>query len=93
MIAAGGFEPDTAEAAVEAGVLDAVVFGRHFVSNPDLPKRIKEGLPLAAYDRNTFYTFDRHGYTDYPPYAVASAVNQAYMSSGLHGDDELVVTT
>jgi predicted SnoaL-like aldol condensation-catalyzing enzyme len=38
------------------------------VANPDLPKRIKLGLPLNKYDRATFYTFDSHGYTDYPYY-------------------------
>jgi N-ethylmaleimide reductase len=68
IIAAGGFEPDSAEAIVEKGDSDLVAFGRHFVANPDLPKRIKFGLPLNAYDRATFYTFDSHGYTDYPFY-------------------------
>jgi N-ethylmaleimide reductase len=68
IIAAGGFEPDTAETVVEKGDADLVVFGRHFVSNPDLPKRIKLALPLNPYDRNTFYTFDARGYTDYPLY-------------------------
>jgi N-ethylmaleimide reductase len=66
IIAAGGFEPDSAEAIVEKGDADLVTFGRYFVSNPDLPKRIKLGLPLNDYDRATFYTFDAHGYTDYP---------------------------
>ncbi len=68
IISAGGFEPDTAEATVEKGDTDLVAFGRHFISNPDLPKRIKLGLPLSDYDRKTFYTFDFHGYTDYPFY-------------------------
>ena len=66
LIAAGGFEPDTAESAVASGTLDAVAFGRYFVSNPDLPCRIKDHLPLSRYDRGTFYTFDALGYTDYP---------------------------
>ena len=66
LIAAGGFEPDTAEAAVASGLLDAVAFGRHFVANPDLVRRIRHGSPLNRYDRTTFYTFDAHGYTDYP---------------------------
>ena len=66
IIAAGGFEPDTAEAAVRDGDADLVAFGRHFVANPDLPKRIRLGLPLNAHDRHTFYTFDARGYTDYP---------------------------
>jgi N-ethylmaleimide reductase len=71
LISAGGFEPDTAEAAVAAGTLDAVAFGRYFVSNPDLPRRIENHLPLAKYDRDTFYTFDAHGYIDYPAYDSA----------------------
>ena len=74
MIAAGGFEPDTAEQAVSTGTLEAVAFGRHFVSNPDLPQRIAEHLELTPYDRSTFYTFDEVGYTDYPVYAPAVAV-------------------
>jgi N-ethylmaleimide reductase len=72
IIAAGGFEPDTAEAAVEEGDADLIAFGRHFVANPDLPKRIRLGLPLNAYHRDTFYTFDARGYTDYPFYEQRS---------------------
>ena len=79
IIAAGGFEPGTAEEVVEKGDADLVAFGRYFLANPDLPKRIRLGLPLNAYDHNTFYTFDAQGYTDYPFYeqrseAVTSAV-------------------
>jgi N-ethylmaleimide reductase len=66
ILAAGGFEPETAEAAVESGVADAVSFGRHFVANPDLPLRIREGFALTPYDRDTFYTFKDVGYNDYP---------------------------
>jgi N-ethylmaleimide reductase len=65
IIAAGGFEPGTAEEVVKNGDAAMVAFGRHFLANPDLPKRIRLGLPLNAYDRNTFYTFDAQGYTDY----------------------------
>jgi N-ethylmaleimide reductase len=68
IMAAGGFEPDSAEAIVKSGDADLVSFGRYFVSNPDLPFRIERGLPLNRYDRDTFYTFDARGYTDYPPY-------------------------
>jgi N-ethylmaleimide reductase len=73
IIAAGGFEPDTAEAIVEKDDADLVTFGRYFISNPDLPKRIKLGLPLNDYDRDTFYTFDARGYTDYPFYGEQAA--------------------
>jgi N-ethylmaleimide reductase len=71
LIAAGGFEPDTAEEIITRGTVDAIAFGRYFVSNPDLPRRIREGLPLSEYDRKTFYTFDARGYTDYPKYDIA----------------------
>jgi N-ethylmaleimide reductase len=66
IFAAGGFNPETAEDIIEKGDADVVVFGRLFISNPDLPKRIKLGLPLNAYDRATFYGGDAHGYVDYP---------------------------
>src|SRR5271170_3525630 len=66
IVAAGGFHPDTAEAIVANGDADAVAFGRLFLSNPDLPERIRTGAKLNDYDRTTFYTFEAHGYTDYP---------------------------
>lgn len=68
IIAAGGFEPDSAEAILERGDADLAAFGRHFISNPDLPERIRQGLPLSPYDRDTFYTFEAKGYSDYPAY-------------------------
>ncbi len=72
VIDAGGFDPDAAEEILERGDADAVAFGRHFIANPDLPKRFKLGLPLNPHDRNTFYGGDRHGYTDYPVYQSAA---------------------
>jgi N-ethylmaleimide reductase len=73
IIAAGGFEPNSAEAIVEQGDADLVAFGRLFIANPDLPERIRLGLPLNAYDRETFYGGDQHGYTDYPFYDARPA--------------------
>src|SRR6202011_3726387 len=37
LIAAGGFEANTAEATVSKGDADLIAFGRHFIANPDLP--------------------------------------------------------
>ena len=68
IVANGGFEPESAAAAIDQGDADAISFGRYFISNPDLPWRIREELPLASYDRDTFYTFEAKGYTDYPSY-------------------------
>ncbi len=71
LMAAGGFTPATAAKALEAGYYDMIAFGRWFISNPDLPDRIRSGADLNIYDRETFYkaTFEgggSMGYTDYP---------------------------
>jgi N-ethylmaleimide reductase len=66
LISAGGHTPESAKADVESGVADAVAFGRYFISNPDLPERIRNGVALNKYDRSTFYGGAEKGYTDYP---------------------------
>lgn len=65
-LANGGFDPSHARAAIEAGHADGIVFGRHFLANPDLPERIRRGASLTAPDPTTFYGGDAKGYTDYP---------------------------
>ena len=50
-----------------------VAFGRMFIANPDLPRRLRDGLPLNAPDKTTFYGGDESGYTDYPSYGPGSA--------------------
>ena len=65
-IAAGGFDRESAEAAVREGRADLVAFGRGFLANPDLVARLERGLPLNAPDFATFYTPGPKGYTDYP---------------------------
>ncbi|KAI0255565.1 FMN-linked oxidoreductase [Lactifluus subvellereus] len=67
-----GYDHDTAIEVVERkGGL--VSFGRHFISNPDLPSRLKENLRLAPYDHTTFYTPGPEGYIDYPCSTEVSA--------------------
>jgi N-ethylmaleimide reductase len=66
LMTAGGFTGDTAEAAIAAGHADAIAFGRIFISNPDLPRRLQHGFPLTPYNRATFYGGEEIGYTDYP---------------------------
>ena len=69
MILNDGFDAQTAEAALIAGQGQAVSFARHFIGNPDLVRRIRDGLPLARFDRKTLYTAGAPGYSDYPPLA------------------------
>ncbi|KAF8269620.1 putative NADPH2 dehydrogenase chain OYE2 [Lactarius quietus] len=71
-IASAGFERESAIEMVEKeGGL--VSFARHFLSNPDLPFRLKENIELAPYNRETFYTKGAKGYTDYPFAAEANS--------------------
>jgi NADPH2 dehydrogenase len=82
ILIAGGFSPESAKQSVEEKYKDfdvVIVFGRYFVTNPDLVYRVREGVPLSAYDRKVFYTPKKpEGYIDYPMsqqylQAVASA--------------------
>ncbi|KAJ4424863.1 hypothetical protein N0V82_000366 [Gnomoniopsis sp. IMI 355080] len=75
VLIAGGFTTETAIEAVEKKYHDhpvAIVFGRRFISTPDLVYRVKKGLPFNDYDRNTFYINQKAGhkiepgYIDYP---------------------------
>ncbi|KII83266.1 hypothetical protein PLICRDRAFT_148209 [Plicaturopsis crispa FD-325 SS-3] len=74
LVSAGAYTRELALAAAEKG--DLTAFGRLFISNPDLPYRLKHNIPLAHYDRSTFYVYgssDPKGYTDYP-FADAQAI-------------------
>ncbi|AXK72104.1 alkene reductase [Lysobacter sp. TY2-98] len=64
-----GYDLEMAQAAVREGRADAVAFGRLFISNPDLVRRLREGAPLVEPDRDTFYSGGAKGYVDYPALA------------------------
>jgi len=36
------------------------------VANPDLPRRLAEGLPLADFDSKALFGGNERGYSDYP---------------------------
>ena len=75
LIAAGGFLGETASHTVASGHADAIAFGRWFISNPDLPHRLRIGAPLQRYDRSTFYGGTEKGYTDYPTLEESATKN------------------
>ncbi|WCT74443.1 alkene reductase [Sphingomonas naphthae] len=78
LIAAGGFDRDSAEAALKSGDLDLVAFGRPFIANPDLVDRLRNGHPLAVPDRATWYgPSGEKGYTDYPTWPQQAATETA----------------
>jgi N-ethylmaleimide reductase len=66
IIAAGGFDRVGAEAIVASGDADLVAFGRWFTSNPDLPYRLQNKLPLTPYVRSAFWGGTEKNYSDFP---------------------------
>jgi N-ethylmaleimide reductase len=60
-----GYDKPLAEEALKEGD-DLVAFGKPFISNPDLVRRLREGAPLNPWDKNTFYGGGAKGYIDYP---------------------------
>jgi 2,4-dienoyl-CoA reductase-like NADH-dependent reductase (Old Yellow Enzyme family) len=57
------------QAALDAGLADAISFGRPFIANPDLPRRFAERLPLSKDEMETWYAGGERGYIDYAPAA------------------------
>lgn len=66
LIANESFDQGEAEAAIAAGSVAAVSFGRAFIANPDLVHRMQQGLELAQFNLDTLYTPGEVGYADYP---------------------------
>ncbi|KAH6892581.1 NADH:flavin oxidoreductase NADH oxidase family protein [Thelonectria olida] len=83
VLVAGGYQPHTAGWALEEHYKqwDVLVgFGRHFLANPDLVFRIKNGVQLNKYNRATFYINKSNvGYNDYP-------FSQEYLEAHLDGE-------
>jgi N-ethylmaleimide reductase len=69
LIAAGNLNAASAQAMLDAGLIQLAVFGRPFIANPDLVERMKTGAALAAPREDLFYTAGPEGYSDYPTLA------------------------
>jgi N-ethylmaleimide reductase len=69
LIANFGFDKASANSVIENGHADLVSFGKPFIGNPDLAKRLLEGLPLSDSSPETYYQGGAQGYIDYPPAA------------------------
>jgi len=66
---AGLYTAERGARLVDAGLADLIAFGRPFIANPDLPRRIAKGWPLNALDPTHLYGGGEQGFTDYPLYA------------------------
>ncbi len=69
LILSGGYDKARAERDLKSGFADLIAFGRLFINNPDLPARLQHDWPLnTAFNRETFYSPEAKGYTDFPVY-------------------------
>ena len=70
VIANEEFSREHAEAVLNSGEADAVSWGKLFIANPDLPRRLQLNAPLNVPNPDTFYLHEaghpEQGYTDYP---------------------------
>lgn len=64
-MANNGYDRDMAMTAIDNGA-DLVCFGRTYIANPDLAKRLEADAPLNEPNPDTFYGGGAEGYTDYP---------------------------
>ena len=70
-IANEGFTKATANAELQSGDADAVAFGKLFIANPDLPRRLQLDAPLNEPKPETFFAPGPGGFTDYPVLKIA----------------------
>ena len=65
-----GYDLSMAQEVVRSGKAELVSFGRAFISNPDLVRRLQNNLPLSPLfeDAPLYGGVGAHGYTDYPEY-------------------------
>lgn len=66
LMLAGGFDRVSAETSLASGEADLLAFGKPFLANPDLPKRLQLRAELNQPNPQSFYGGGASGYTDYP---------------------------
>lgn len=65
-IANNGYDVALANDALDNGSADLIAFGRPFIANPDLVRRLQTGAALSEIDTSTLYGGGAAGYSDYP---------------------------
>jgi len=66
LMACAGYDGPLARLALQRGEIDLAAFGKKFIANPDLPRRLFLHAPLNEPDPETFYGGTAVGYIDYP---------------------------
>jgi len=62
-------DKSVAQQVLDSGNADAIAFGKDYISNPDLVRRLEIDAPLNKWNADTFYAPGEVGYTDYPALA------------------------
>lgn len=63
IIVAGKYDRAKSDWVLDEGYADLAAFGRHFVANPDFPRRLRDDLPLATFDGASLFGGAAHDYT------------------------------
>ncbi|GMF19755.1 unnamed protein product [Phytophthora fragariaefolia] len=70
LMTSSGYDRAEGIEVTQSGLADCVAYGRSFIANPDLVRRLELDAPWNAYDYKTFYPQPElpasTGYTDYP---------------------------
>lgn len=67
IVVAGNYDLEKANWVLGKGYADLIAFGRPFVANPDLPKRLAQGIPLSTLKPELLFGGGEEGYIDYSP--------------------------
>jgi N-ethylmaleimide reductase len=76
LIANGGYDAASGNAAVANRETDLIAYGVPFLANPDLPLRYLKSAPLNPPQPATFYAGEEKGYIDYPALAARMHASQ-----------------
>jgi N-ethylmaleimide reductase len=68
-----GFDQESGNKVIKEGNADLVAYAKLYISNPDLVERFRANTELAEWDKDTFYTPGKEGYTDYPKLEAVGA--------------------
>lgn len=71
-MANNGYTPELAREVRGNGKAELICFGKPFIGNPDLVKRLRTGAELVDAPKETWYGGDEHGYTDWPTLTPAA---------------------
>jgi len=84
-VANGGYDGPRGEEAIKDGRADAIAYGRAFLANPDLPRRLEHRAPLNEPDQGTFYGGTERGYVDYPAWEGTPPANSRCITEAARG--------